>query len=168
MTIASNQYPNEIALVQNPTMGAYALWRFSLAFQSRNDSEPSIALAFMVLPLILHAATRSMIRSTQIGSGLALFAGKLGEHREDLLAIHDRTLEFKELTLESIVLGEQAGLFTLNIDAASIKAVQITGDGPVPPLPKSLKWLIPACEKIGVWFAEISSEQVAKTLCVEF
>jgi hypothetical protein len=51
-----------------------------------------LPLAFLVLPLVLHRPTLEMINSTRKASGLALFAAKLGEERENLLAVHERAL----------------------------------------------------------------------------
>ena len=116
------EYPNEIETVQNPSIGAYAIWRFIQSYQLQEGAAPSFALAFLILPIALHGATRELVISTQKASGLALFAGKLGDIREDLLAIHNRALEYRLLTLESIALGEQAGLFSIDVDKACLTA----------------------------------------------
>ncbi|MGO4382484.1 three component ABC system middle component [Pseudoduganella sp. RAF53_2] len=162
------QYPNEIAAVQNPALGAYAIWRFGLAFQSREEAEPTLPLAFLVLPLVLHGPTRELIRKTQKVSGLALFAGKLGECREDLLAVHDRALQLRQLTLESIAIGERAKLFTLDLDQASFRAHPLEAGVQLIDMPDGLKWLSPACERLGYWFAVLTDEQVTRTLYVDF
>ena len=168
MTAIESQYPNEIAAVQNPALGAFAIWKFALTFHSRADEEPTLPLAFLVLPLVLHRPTRELILKTHKVSGMALFAGKLGECREDLLAVHDRALQLKALTLESIAMGERARLFALNLDDASIRAHSLDSGMPSIEMPDGLKWLIPACERLGYWFAGLSDEQVARTLCVDF
>ncbi|WP_408014854.1 three component ABC system middle component [Rugamonas aquatica] len=162
------QYPNEISTVQNPTLGAYALWRFGLAFEARENNEPRIPLAFLVLPLVLHEATRKVILSTHKASGFALFAGKLGEQREEILTIHNRVRQLRELTLESIALGEQAGLLTLNVELASIRSRQLGADKAPQELPIGLSWVNPACERVGHWFGSLTDEHIARTLCVEF
>lgn len=168
MNFLESQYPNEIAAVQNPALGAYAVWKFGLAYHSRENAEPTLPLVFLVLPLLLHGPTRDLILKTHKVSGMALFAGKLGECREDLLAIHDRALQLRELTLESLAMGERGRLFTLNLDDASIRAHPLASDVGSVELPDGLKWLAPACERLGYWFAGISDEQVARTLCVDF
>ena len=65
---------NEAAIVQNPALGAFALWKFGLAYQARNGDRAVLPLAFLVLPLILHEETRQVVLSTQKSSGLTLFA----------------------------------------------------------------------------------------------
>lgn len=168
MTERFQDYPNEIETVQNPTIGAYAIWRFILAYQNRAGTAPTFALAFLILPIVLHKATRDVANSTQKASGLALFAGKLGEVRENLFALHNRALEFRALTLESIALGEQAGLFSIDANTATMTAITSDEQASIPKLPVKIKWLLPVSEKLGDWFSALTDEQVSRTLCVEF
>lgn len=162
------EYPNEIEMVQNPTIGAYAIWRFIQAYQNRDGIAPSFVLAFLILPIILHKSTRDVANSTHKASGLALFAGKLGEVRENLFAIHNRALEYRSLTLESIALGEQAGLFSIDTNTATMAAFSSDEQAGIPKLPVKIKWLFPVSEKLGEWFSALTDEQVSRTLCVEF
>jgi hypothetical protein len=85
----------ELEIVQNPALGAYVLWRFGVGFQSEDGRPAALPLAFLVLPLLLHQPTLKMIKSTQKASGLALFAAKLGQERENLLAVHERALALR-------------------------------------------------------------------------
>ena len=98
---------SEAAIVQNEALGAYALWRFGLGFQERDGQAVTLPLAFLLLPLVLHAPTLAVVLGTQKASGLHLFAGKVGEQREDLLAVHGRALAFRQLTLSSLIVAEQ-------------------------------------------------------------
>ena len=50
-------------------------------------------------------------------SGLTMFAAKLGEQQEDLLAIHARALALRELSLGSITAAVLVKL--LHLDAAT-------------------------------------------------
>ena len=60
----------ELEIVQNPALGAYALWRFGVGFQSDDGRPAALPLAFLVLPLLLHQPTLKMISSTHRASGL--------------------------------------------------------------------------------------------------
>jgi len=111
---------SEAALVQNEALGAYALWKFGLGYQDRDVQAVALPLAFLVLPLILHGPTLAMVLSTHKASGLHLFAGKLGDKREDLLAIHSRALALRRLTLESLVRAEQSGIIRIEPMTATI------------------------------------------------
>lgn len=159
---------SEAALVQNEALGAYALWMFGLGYQDRDGHPAALPLSFLLLPLILHSPTLKMILSTHKASGLHLFAGKLGETREDLLAIHDRALALRRLTLESLVRAEQSGLIRIEPTTATIWSYG-PYDGLVEPtLPERIRKFGPACKRIGYWFAGLTGQQVANTLRVEF
>src|SRR5262249_1383439 len=105
---------SESEIVQNAALGAYVLWRFGIGVQ-REDARPApLVLSFLVLPLLLHQPTLRMITSTQKASGLTLFAAKLGQQREDLLAVHERAHALRRLSLQSIAMGVNNRLLTLD------------------------------------------------------
>lgn len=158
----------EAALVQNEALGAYAIWRFGLGYQERDGQAVPLPLAFLLLPLVLHAPTLAIVLSTQKASGLNLFAGKLGEQREDLLAVHGRALALRQLTLESLMLAEQSRLIRIEPTTAAISAFLPHHDLLAPVLPERVRRIAPACEKIGYWFSGLSDQQVAHTLKVGF
>jgi hypothetical protein len=156
----------EFEIVQNPALGAYALWRFGVGFQSE-DSQPSpMLLAFLVLPLLLHQPTLRMITSTQKASGLTLFAAKLGQERENLLAVHERALALRRLTLQSIAMGVDHRLLTVDYDAATLRANTADESLRKPSLPERIHAFSSA--KLGYWFSKLGLHQVASTLAVEF
>ena len=159
---------SEAALVQNEALGAYAIWRFGLGFQERYGQAVSLPLAFLLLPLVLHAPTLAMVQSTQKGSSLHLFAGKLGEQREDLLAVHSRALALRQLTLESLVVAEQSRLVRIEPRTATIQAFSPHHELLAPVLPERIRRIGPASEKIGYWFSGLSDQQVAHTLKIGF
>src|ERR1700675_3067915 len=96
---------SELNLVQNPALGAYVLWQFGLGYQSLDGEAAKLLAVFLVLPIVLHRPTLELVGSTQKGSGLALFAAKLAEREENLLAVHTRALVLRPLTLRSIGFG---------------------------------------------------------------
>ena len=112
----------ELEIVQNPALGAYALWRFGVGYQTEDGRPPPLPLAFLVLPLLLHQPTLKMIASTQKASGLTLFAAKLGQERENLLAVHERALALRRLSLQSIAMGVDHRLLTLDYNAVTLRA----------------------------------------------
>ena len=117
-----NFQPSELEIVQNPALGAYVIWRFGLGFQSDDSRPSSLPLVFLVLPLLFHRQTLQVIGSTRKASGLTLFAAKLGEERENLLAVHERARLLRTLTFESLVLGIQGKLLSLDYGEASMRA----------------------------------------------
>lgn len=159
---------SEAAIVQNETLGAYAIWRFGLGFQEREGQAAILPLTFLLLPLVLHAPTLAMVLGTQKASGLHLFAGKLGEHREDLLAVHSRALALRQLTLGSLMVAEQSRLIRIEPSTATVRAFSLHHELRAPALPERIRRIAPACEKIGYWFAGLSDQQVAHSLKVGF
>ena len=153
-----------VALVQNPAFGALLLWRFGKSYQQEKVTEqPYLNLHFLVLPMILHASTLEKIRSTNLSSGLAQVANKLGTEREHLLSIHPRALAMRDLTLESVATGIASNLLHLNYETASLRS----NDASPPKLPERLKYHSRGAEKLGVWFARLKPEQVFTLLKVE-
>ncbi|WP_255176078.1 three component ABC system middle component [Bordetella genomosp. 5] len=159
---------SEAAIVQNEALGAYAIWRFCLGFQERNEQSVTFPLVFLLLPMILHAPTLAMVLSTQKASGLHLLAGKLGEQRENLLAVHGRTIALRKLTLGSLIVAEQSLLVRIEPITATVRAFSPHHHVQPPTLPERIRRIAPACEKIGYWFAGLTDQQVAHTLRVDF
>lgn len=168
MDIEEKRPLTDITLIQNPALCAFVLWKFAKAHQVRNNEEAILPLFFLVLPMVLHRPTLDLVLSTNKASGLGLFAGKLGENREDLIALHDRANRLKSLTFEALVLGENRRLLTIKTQDASVRANEL-GDGyKIPSLPERLRWITPACDRVGYWFAGLPVQQIARSLQVEF
>ena len=159
---------NEFEIIQNPALGAYVIWRFGTGFQDEPRHPPLLPLTFLVLPLVLHRETLEKINSTRKSSGLALFAAKLGENRENLLAIHDRAIALRRLSLESIAMGIGVRLLSLDYRAATIRANAPEPGARNPVLPERVRPLSKGAEKVGYWFSKVGLHQVATTLAVEF
>lgn len=157
---------NELQTTQNPAFGAYLIWQFGLAFQADRQTQPSFALAFLVLPLLLHRQTVGVIGSTRKSSGLALFAAKLGEEQENLLAIHERALALRRLTLQSVGFAIRSGLVTVDYADASFRSN--SPPKKKPEIPERIREFVKAAEKLGSWFSRVDVPQVAMTLKVDF
>ena len=170
MTEAGQSRPplSDLAIVQNSGLGAFVLWRFGQGFQAEDERPAPFALAFLVLPIVLHRATLDIVTSTYRPSGLALFAAKLGKEREQLFAVHERALLLRALTLQSIAVGVSGRLLSVNYTDATLRA---NTPEPTPKklvLPERVKHLGPAAEKLGFWFSKLGTAQVSNLLRVEF
>ena len=159
---------DEAAIVQNEALGAYAIWRFGLGFQERDGQAVLMPLVFLLLPLVFHGPTLAMVQGTQKASGFHLFAGKLGEQREEMLAVHGRALALRQLTLSSLMVAEQSRLIRIEPGTATIWSFSPHDELRAPVLPDRIRQLGPASEKVGYWFAGLSDQQVAHTLKVGF
>jgi hypothetical protein len=153
-----------VALVQNPAFGSLLLWSFGRAYQSEKVGElPPMTAFFVVLPLVLHGPTVRLIRSTNQSSGLSKFVSKLGEQRERLLAIHDRAMALRNLTLESIAMGIAAQIMKTEYESGLVRS----NDVKPPTSPERLKHHVASAEKLGRWFARLPLAQVFSLLQVE-
>jgi len=152
-----------VALVQNPALGASLVWKFCRGFQAEKLGEltpmPSL---FLVLPILLHESTLDEVRSTNLPSGLGKVVSKLANERERLLAVHDRALRLRDLTLQSIAMGVAANLLHLDYRSALIRANEVVA----PSLPERLKIRFACAEKLGRWFARMPQGQVFTLLQV--
>jgi ABC-3C biological conflict system middle component len=153
-----------VTLVQNPALGAVLLWKFCRGFQKeRPDASPILISLFCVLPIVYYAPTLRDLKSTYLPSGLGKFATKLGEHREALIAIHDRALIMRELTLESVATGMATHLLRLNYSTAEVSA----NEEQPPVTPERLKDHYSGAEKLGHWFARLPLSHALSTLRIE-
>lgn len=159
---------NESEIIQNPALGAFLLWKFGLGFQADESLPAAVPMFFLVLPLLLHSQTGAVIDSTRKTSGLVLFAAKLGEDRENLLAVHERALVLRKLTWNSIEFGIRSGLLTVDYSAATARANTLMGAHAKPRLPERLKSMPTRAEKLGYWFSKAGINQTASVLRVEF
>ena len=159
---------SDLALVQNPGLGAFALWRFGQGFQSDDEQPVHFALSFLVLPIVFHRPTLEIVTSTNRPSGLVLFAAKLGKEREHLLAIHERTLILRPLTLQSIVVGVSSRLLSVDYGGGTLRSNTPEPKPRKLDLPERLKPLGPAAEKLGYWCSKLGIAQVASLMKVDF
>lgn len=170
MSVLSPPRPalTDLQIVQNPGLGAFALWRFGQGFQSEDERPAHFALSFLVLPIVLHRATLHVITSTNKASGLALFAAKLGKEREHLLAVHERALTLRPLTLQSIAVGVGSRLLSVDYGRGILRSNTPEPKPKKLDFPERLKTIGPGAEKLGFWFSKLEISQVASLLRIDF
>ena len=135
-----------VALVQNSAFGSLLLWRFGRSYQGEKVGDlPPLTSFFLVLPLLLHGPTLRDIRSTYQSSGLSKFVSKLAEHREQLFAVHERTLAMRELTLQSVATGIATKLLHVEYTTAHVRS----NEAKPPALPERLKIMSMARISLG-------------------
>ncbi|WNH54491.1 three component ABC system middle component [Stenotrophomonas oahuensis] len=167
MTDRTKQNPGRLSgldLIYNPSLGSFLFWRAASGYFSECGRGLPVALAFTVLPIALHDQSRRVLFGTKLPSGLTLFAAKLGVEQESLLAIHNRTLALRSLSLASLTAGVMSEMLILDSTSATILSMSSAP----PQLSPNMQKLGLGCEKLGVWFARIPIEQVASTLRVSF
>jgi hypothetical protein len=162
----------EIEAIQNPALGATLLWRFTVGFsQSSKSNDPTpIPLLFIVLPIMFHEETAQFITSTRLASGLRAFSDKFSTSavsKNDLvLAIHDRSLDMRKLTLDSVRLGISSRLIGIDVERGVVSPLSTTT--PRANVPESIRPLLAGAERLGGWCAQISLHEVSAILKVAF
>lgn len=167
MTILAQETRN----VQNAALGAGLLWRFTCGYveNHRTGDAPPLPLLFLTLPVLFHGQTAEFVKGTLKASGLRAFAAKFGEARvskqDVLLAIHDRMLRFRSLTLDSLRLALATRLVYLGTDA---RALPLSRTRAVAGLADEARQLMRDAEKLGAWCAPLTLHEVAATLKLRF
>jgi hypothetical protein len=157
--------PGVVDAVQNPALGAALVWACATGFQDEGARPLPLHLAFLVLPMVLHEQTRDAILGTNVGSGLAKLESKFKGHEDDLLAIHERALLLRPLTLDSVCAGLLSNLLAVDYETALLSPVKLRGR---PKQTKPVEQMLEAAVKLGHWFARLPLQQVASLLRVEF
>lgn len=165
-TRRSTQDPGEdIYLVQNPALGAALVWRFVEAYAPKAVGRlPVLPLLFIVLPIVYREELRDAAVSTQISSGLRLFAGKFKKEQEVLHGIQNRMLRLRKLSLSSISIALHCGLIKINTVTAEIssqrqKTPKINDD--------DVRHMMRTAEKLGHWCKELTLPEVQAILRIK-
>ena len=159
----------EICNVQNPALGAGILWRFACGYTENHPAHaaPPLPLTFLVLPIVLHGKTESLVAGTQKGSGLRVFAGKFGKSenlmQDLLLSIHDRALELRSLSQDSLRIAIATRLLHFDIDGT---VTPLSHTHATAGVPESVRRLMKSAERLGVWCSQLTIHEVTTTLKV--
>lgn len=154
--------------VQNPALGAAILWRFCCAYTAAHPTKgaPPLPTLFLVLPIVLHQATAELLRRTWPSSGLRAFAAKFSDSavakQDILLQIHDRSIRWRNLTMQSIELAAAARLLYLVESGEVIALSKAKARG----MPDEVKQLLNDAEKLGGWCAPLTLHEITTTLKV--
>ena len=167
MTILAQEARN----VQNPALGAGVLWRFVCGYTEnhRTRDHAPLPILFLVIPILFHEQTQEFVKGTLRASGLRAFAAKFGDSKESkqdvLLAIHERALKFRQLTLASLRLALATRLLHVGIEG---KVLALSQTKAVSGMPTEARQLMRDAEKFGAWCASLTLHEMATTLKVRF
>lgn len=167
MTVLAQETQN----IQNPALGAGLIWRFACGFTEthRTNDRVPLQILFLVLPVLYHKATREFVKGTLKTSGLRAFAAKFGESKASkqdlLLAIHDRSIRLRPLTLQSIKIALGTRLISIQPDGTVIALSQTKGASGIP---ADAKQMMKDAEKMGAWCSPLTLHEIATTLKLRF
>lgn len=154
---------NEIQTTQNPAWGAGLILRFILGHQKSTAKAPSMALVFIVLPMLLHEDIRKHLLSTQLG--LNKFEEKFKNEYDLITTLNDRVIALRELTRSSLALGIASGLFTIDVEDGTVCPIASTTPKSVAPDEQKL---LNGAEKLGGWIGDTPLHSVKRILRLEF
>jgi hypothetical protein len=157
---------NEAALMQNAALGAVFIWRFVLGYWLSAQRPAPMPLCFVVLPILLHHASRQAAIGTNKVSGLRKFASKFDDRREELLAIHERMLRLRILTLKSISVAVATKLVSIDVQHAGISPVFTKGTPNS--TPERIRPMVSAATKLGDWCSHLTLHEISSTLRISF
>jgi len=158
--------------VQNPALGALLLWRFASGFHEMSGQAAAAPLpqAFIVLPALLHEETAQLLASTLKSSGLRKFVEKFStsaDAKTDLLvALNQRCIDMRDLTLESLQLAIRANL--LSVDSRSGGIFTLSTVAPRAGIPLTVRPMLMSAEKLGAWFSQLTTYEVSVILKIAF
>ena len=162
----------EIRSVQNPALGAtlIASATSGYAVGSGTNAGMPLPLAFLILPIVLHAATYELLSGTMKKSGLRLFAEKFSQAKNAqsdlILAIQNRAIAMRPITFEALDTMLCSGIVALDEKSATLFASESLGRVLVG-ITASRK-LHTDSEKLGFWFGQVTAFELSSTLKVAF
>ncbi|MBQ3808232.1 MAG: hypothetical protein II840_09790 [Kiritimatiellae bacterium] len=154
----------------NPIVGAYLLWKFSLGYVNahRDHLSPPLLLHFIAITLL-----RGRVYSENIDHALSLhaYAAKLVKEgfADKLEALHDRVQAHLPYAMKSIDMAVSRKMLILDTESARLIPVEI------PKVQKGTRTLSPSvqklgkrAEKLGKWMAPLELSTISLDLGVKF
>ena len=153
--------PSEERALLNPAFCSALMWKASTGYACAADSVLPFDLAFLVLPIVLHRATRESL-PTKSTSSLPAW---LHDHPLSRPVIADRARLLRPFTKEALLFGGSHGL--LHIDGKGVAA----RDGWAKRITSQLKELseeVRDCAKraefVGKWFAKAGTSSTVMAI----
>jgi len=162
----------EVEYVQNPALGGMLLWNFAVGYEEGSEIRAAvpIPLAFIVLPIVYHEETFQFVRSTQERSGLRAFAAKFCTSKESksdlILALNDRAINMRSLTMEALAFAIASNLVTMDMNHG--KVVPLSQTPLTAGIPQSIRPMFKGAKKFGSWCSQLSLYEISIILKVGF
>jgi hypothetical protein len=160
-------YPefDELDIVQNPAVGAFALWSYTHQFyvSTQAAAGPTLPMLMVVLPMVFHEDTLRSIKARHLNGGLHL---AIAEDRTLPIGLQERMVSTAPITLRSLNLALAAGLVGFDREAGEFFPLKRT----LPPVGvgSDTSELCKGAKRLGHWFSTLSLQQVMNLLQVRF
>lgn len=156
----------EQQIVQNPALGAEALWyAVNEAYRENNRTGGMpLFMAFIVLPLTFHRrSARELASKARPG---ALYKA-LASNREITIGLQRRMEALSERTLQSLSVAFSTGLLLLDSEEGP-QLIPGKKSPPVVHATEEVKTVLAAAKRVGWATAELSFAQIATHLNIRF
>lgn len=155
---------DEFELVQNPALGAVALWQFTAEFFRATGAAHGARLPAMmvVLPLVLRSQSLASIKSRRLAGGLAL---AMAENRALTAHLGKWTVDFGGLTLRSLNLAMAGAL--IGYDSAVTEFFPLRKTSPPHVAGGSTSEICRGARRLGYWFATTDVAALSSLLRVK-
>ena len=165
---------DEINLINNPALGAYLQWKYSLAYIENHKEQaasPGILL-FLVLPVLFHRPTLDFIDGTNRPTGLAKFSEKFLDVKNKksglLMSLHTRVLDMKTTSMHSLQMAIDRSLVTLIPETGRVVPFNANQIHPPKTMPPIIRKMGKNADKLGFWFSKNSLKEISFYLKVFF
>jgi hypothetical protein len=155
----------EAEIVQNPALGALALWAFTAEFyaQAGRRRGPTMPLTLPVLPMVLHEETVECMHNRHFDGGLFL---ALAENRTLTLDLQERMEAMTPQTMQALNLGFATNLLSFDRESGELRPARLTP--PVRPQGPEVRDILATSQRLGYWFYTINIEQLCSYLRIRF
>ncbi|MGG0875164.1 three component ABC system middle component [Bacillus inaquosorum] len=160
----------EYEIMQNPALGASALWAFSQGFLSRQSEKVRLLTLWhlvSVLPLVYQETSRKMILKRREASGLRSILDRdikssiaqneaVFDINSRLQAMEERTFRSLNIAIASKLIALEEGYFSSSLPFKLPKNVSV-----------ETKEILKAANKLGIWAGGMSDFEYLTVLGVE-
>lgn len=147
-----NQRPIEVANLFNPAYCGLLLRQAVGGYQLASGRGMDYAMAFVVLPVVLHKNTREALPNI-LATKLHVWMQRNHQVR---IGFAERMQNMVQITKEALLFALQHGVLALNGEGALIAGPHALGDYSVPKSSEAAKCAKQA-EFVGRWFADAGS-----------
>ncbi len=162
----------EVRAIQNPALGSVLIWRAASNYQKSHPTSDfmPLPLAFMVLPILYHEETASLVTTTRTASGLRKLTEKFRSAEESktdlLLAVGGRATAMRELSWESLRLALSSNILAL--DTAKGTLLSLSETPLISGVPLQIRPMLGNAEKLGAWFSSLTMYEIGLQMQVTF
>ncbi|QDU14015.1 hypothetical protein CA11_18190 [Gimesia maris] len=158
------QFEREVS--QNLVLASWALWGATSRYDEEVNSERGVPFPqmFLVLPLVFHKKSASIIQAKQMTEGS--FYRALTDNRTLIVGLQQRVQNYSDITMKALNLSFASKLLLLDKDSLEIAPGRKSL--PAGTQENDVKIIIKASKRIGYWLAITDFSVVCKLLRIRF